>query len=216
MDLTALHWEWRTFGARFGAADATFAAMEPEMVEESEEIYLLSPRTDAGVKIRANRVEIKRLEQVDEARLEQWWLAVSKPFPLPPGEVDEVCAALGVTARLAEGALSTDELLAALAVPERGVRTVAVHKLRSHYSVNGCRSEIAEVVAAGETTRTLAIEATDAARVMATVRELGLAGRENISYPRWLKAAVGMERKEEDATHGQEQESEESQAGGRV
>jgi hypothetical protein len=191
MDLTALHWEWRTFGARFGAADATFAAMEPKLVQESEEIYLLSPRTDAGVKIRADRVEIKRLEQVDEARLEKWWLAVSEPFPLLPGEVDEVCAALGVTARLAEGALSTDELLAALAVPERGVRTVADHKLRSHYSVNGCR-------------------------VMATVRELGLAGRENISYPRWLKAGVGMERKEEDATHGQEQESEESQAGGRV
>jgi len=71
MDTTVLHWEWRTFGAEFGAADATFAAMEPELVQESDEIYLLSPGTNAGVKIRAGRMEIKQLEQVDEAGLEQ-------------------------------------------------------------------------------------------------------------------------------------------------
>ena len=193
MDTTVLHWEWRTFGAEFGAADATFAALEPELVEESDEVYLLSPGTDAGVKIRAGRMEIKELERVDEARLEQWWLAMSEPFPLPLGEADRVCAALGVTAPSpGKDALSIDEFLAALAAPERGVRAVVVHKVRRHYSVNGCRSEIAEVVAEGVTTRTLAIEATDAAKVSATVQELGLAGRENISYPRWLKALAGM------------------------
>ena len=30
-------------------------------------------------------------------------------------------------------------------------------------------------------------------QVVDTVRELGLADRENTSYPSWLKAAVGME-----------------------
>ena len=193
MDTTVLHWEWRTFGAEFGAADATFAALEPELVEESDEIYLLSPGADAGVKKRAGRMEIKQLERIDEASLEQWWLAMSEPFPLPFGAADRVCAALGVTALSpGKGALSLDELLAALAAPERGVRAVVVHKVRRHYRVNGCRSEIAEVVAEGVTTRTLAIEATDAAKVSATVQELGLAGRENISYPRWLKALAGM------------------------
>jgi hypothetical protein len=71
MDTTVLHWEWRTFGAEFGAADAAFAALEPELVEESEEIYLLSLDTDTGVKIRAGRMEIKQLERVDEASLER-------------------------------------------------------------------------------------------------------------------------------------------------
>ena len=66
-----------------------------------------------------------------------------------------------------QDALSIDEFLAALAAPERGVRAVMVHKLRRHYTVNGCRSEVAEVVAEGVTTRTLAIEATDAAKVSA-------------------------------------------------
>jgi hypothetical protein len=193
IDTTALHWEWRTFGAEFGGADATFAVLEPELVQESDEIYLLSPGTAAGVKIRAGRMEIKELEQVNGASLEQWWLPMSAPFPLSPREADKVCAALGVTALpRGKAVLSPGELLAALAAPERGVRTVMVHKLRRHYAVNGCRSEVAEVVAEGETTRTLAIEATDAVRVAVMMRELGLAGRENISYPRWLKAVVGM------------------------
>jgi exopolyphosphatase/guanosine-5'-triphosphate,3'-diphosphate pyrophosphatase len=198
-DTTAVHWEWRMFGAEFGAADATFAALEPELVEESDEIYLLAPGTDAGVKIRAGRMEIKQLERVDEAGLERWWLALSEPFPLPPDEADRVCAALGVTAPPpARDAFSLDELLPLLAPAKSRVRTVMVHKLRRHYTVNDCRSEVTEVIAEGEMTRTLAIEAQDAARVIAAVRELGLSTRENIPYPRWLKAVVGMEGQEED------------------
>jgi hypothetical protein len=73
------------------------------------------------------------------------------------------------------------------------VCALAVHKRRLHYTVNECMSEVTEVVAEGRKVRTLAIEATDAERVIATVRELGLSGHANTSYPRWLKAAVGME-----------------------
>ncbi len=88
---------------------------------------------------------------------------------------------------------SCDEFLALLAAPERGVRAVAVHKHRLHYTLNGCMIEVTEVVAAGQAVRTLAVELDDAVQVVDTVRELGLADRENTSYPRWLKAAVGME-----------------------
>jgi exopolyphosphatase/guanosine-5'-triphosphate,3'-diphosphate pyrophosphatase len=73
------------------------------------------------------------------------------------------------------------------------VRAVAVHKRRLHYTVNGCMSEVTEVIAEGKKVRRLAIESEDADRVVAAVRELGLADRSNTSYPRWLKAAVGME-----------------------
>ena len=79
------------------------------------------------------------------------------------------------------------------AAPERGVRAVAVHKRRLHYTFNGCMVELTEVVAAGQTVRTFAIELDDAGRVADTVRDLGLTDRENTSYPRWLKIAVGME-----------------------
>ena len=48
-------WEWRTFGASFGAADERLAALVPDRVEESDERYLLALRSDASVKVRGGR-----------------------------------------------------------------------------------------------------------------------------------------------------------------
>jgi len=114
--------------------------------------------------------------------------------PRPRSEAYKVCGELRVSAPWpGTDPFSLDDFLALLAAPERGVRAVAVHKRRLHYTLNGCMIELTEVVAAGQTVRTLAVELDDAARVVDTVRELGLLDRENTSYPRWLKAAVGME-----------------------
>ena len=194
MSMIVPRWEWRTFGSDFGAADETFAALQPELTQESDEIYLLSPGTDAAVKIRAGLMDIKELKEVDEAGLEQWRPAMKETFPLPRGEADKVCAELRVSAPWpGTDPFSLDEFLAVLAAPERGVRAAAVHKRRLHYTLNGCLVEVTAVVAEGQAVRTLAVELDDAERVVATVRELGLFDRENTSYPRWLKAAVGME-----------------------
>ena len=46
-------WEWRTFGTASGRPTPAFAALETEKVQESDEVYLLSPVDDANVKIRA-------------------------------------------------------------------------------------------------------------------------------------------------------------------
>jgi exopolyphosphatase/guanosine-5'-triphosphate,3'-diphosphate pyrophosphatase len=187
-------WEWRTFGTEFGAADEAVATLEPELTQESDETYLLSPGTDAAVKIRAGLMDVKELEHVDEAGLEQWRPAMKETFPLPRGEAERVCAALQVSAPPAgAGAYSLDEFLALLAAPERGVRAVAVHKRRLHYTLGGCMTEVTDVVAEGRRIRTIALESEDAQRVAATVQDLGLADRGNTSYPRWLKAAAGME-----------------------
>ena len=35
-------WEWRTFGDRFGRANAAFAALKRTGVQDSDELYLLS------------------------------------------------------------------------------------------------------------------------------------------------------------------------------
>jgi len=194
MDAIVPRWEWRTFGSDFGAADATFASLEPELTQEIDEIYLLSPGTFASVKLRAGLMDVKQLTEVGEAGVEQWRPTMKAAFPLPWGEADKVCAALRVsTPPPGTDAFSADEFLTVLVAPECGVRAVAVHKRRLHYTVNGCMSEVTEVVAEGKKVRTLAIESEDADRVIAAVRELGLADRSNTSYPRWLKAAVGME-----------------------
>jgi exopolyphosphatase / guanosine-5'-triphosphate,3'-diphosphate pyrophosphatase len=194
MDRIVPRWEWRTFGSDFGEADERFAALDPELTQESDEIYLLSPGTDAAVKVRAGLMDIKELREVDGAGLEQWRPAMKETFPLPRTHADKVCAELRVSAPPpGVDPFSLDEFLALLAAPERGVHAVAVHKLRRHYTLNGCMVEVTEVVATDQTTRTLAVELEDSARVVATVRELGLFDRVNTSYPRWLKAAAGME-----------------------
>jgi len=193
MDTIVPRWEWRTFGSGFGVADATFARLEPELTQESDETYLLSPGTDAAVKVRAGLMDIKELKEVNEAGLEQWRPAMKETFPLPRVEADKVCAELRVSGpAFGDQPFSLAEFLAVLAAPERGVRAVAVHKHRQHYTLNGCMTELTTVVVQDKTIRTLAVELDDAERVVDTVRALGLLDRANTSYPRWLKAAVGM------------------------
>ena len=112
MNAIVPRWEWRTFGPAFRAADAAFAALEPEQTQESDETYLLSPGRDAAVKIRAGLMDVKLLERVDEAGLEQWRPAMKETFPLPRGEAERVCAALGVAAPpFGRQAFSLDEFL---------------------------------------------------------------------------------------------------------
>jgi exopolyphosphatase/guanosine-5'-triphosphate,3'-diphosphate pyrophosphatase len=113
-------------------------------------------------------------------------------FPLPLADVRTVCAALGVPPPAGREAFTLDQLVAELGAPARGVRAVAVHKRRLRYTINGCMSEMTEVVAEGTPVRTVAIESEDAGRVVEAVHEMGLSGFPNISYPRGLKAVVGM------------------------
>lgn len=186
-------WEWRTFGESFGESDDRFAALEPGGVQESDEVYLLSPVTDENVKIRNLLMDIKTLEQVNADGLEQWKPVMKGAFPLPAAQVKNVFAALGVTPPpLAREGYSLEQFVAELAEPGQRLRVVQVHKRRVRYRVDGCTSEVTEVVADGKKTRTVAIESEDAARVIATVRKLGLNRFENISYPRGLKQLVGM------------------------
>src|SRR6476660_6653957 len=65
-------WEWRAFGDDFGAAGERLAALEPERVQESEELYLLTAEEVDTVKVRDGAMDVKRLERVSEDGLEQW------------------------------------------------------------------------------------------------------------------------------------------------
>ena len=187
-------WEWRTFGTDFGAADATFAALEPEKIQESDEIYLLSPGTDANVKIRAGLMDIKTLEQIDEAGLEQWRPAMKETFPLPAARRDKVCAALGVRAarRDATPSRSTSSWRCSAR------RSAGCARWRStsaalHYTINGC------IVGGDRGGRRRHAGAHGGHRVGGRRPRgrggaaMGLSGRPNTSYPRGLKAVVGME-----------------------
>jgi exopolyphosphatase/guanosine-5'-triphosphate,3'-diphosphate pyrophosphatase len=187
-------WEWRTFGQSFGEADDRFAALEPGGVQVSDELYLLSPNTDENVKVRDLLMDIKTLEQVNSDGLEQWRPVMKGAFPLPAAEVKKVFDALGVAPPpLARADYTLEQFVTELARPGHRVRTVDVHKKRTRYNIDGCVSEMTEVVADGKKIRTVAIESEDPARVIATVRKFGLDKFQNINYPRGLKQLVGIE-----------------------
>jgi len=186
-------WEWRTFGDSFGDADAQFAALEPGGMQESDEIYFLSPTGDQNVKVRDRLMDIKTLEQVNPDGLEQWKPVMKGSFPLPAAEVKKVFSALGVVAPpLTRADYTIEQFVKELAEPGDRLRVVNVHKKRTRYKIDGCMAEMTEVIADGRKTRTVALELEDSARVIATVRKLGLDGSENINYPRGLKQLIGM------------------------
>lgn len=180
-------WEWRTFAASFGPAEGRFRELAPDRVQESDESYLLSPRCDANVKVRDALMDIKALERVDANGLEQWRPVMKATFPLGVAEVARVCAELRVAPLPPRDAYALEPLLAELNDSSRGVRTVAIHKKRQRYGVGGCLAELTELVADGRSTRSVALEAEDPARVWAAVQDLGLERFENLSYPRGLK-----------------------------
>ena len=187
-------WEWRAFGERFGAADSGFAALSPERVEESDEVYLLSPVGDVSVKIRADLMDVKRRRRVNSAGLEQWVPTMKAAFPLAAEDVCRVFATLAIPIpALARAEYTLDQLLDELVDPNRSLQAVRVYKRRVHYAVGGCMAEVTEVSADGRATRTVAIEAEDPDRVIATVREFGLASPPNVCFPRGLKALLGIQ-----------------------
>jgi exopolyphosphatase/guanosine-5'-triphosphate,3'-diphosphate pyrophosphatase len=94
---TAGRWEWREFGAGFGDAEARLSAQPTERIEDSAEEYLVSLASDASVKVRAGRVDVKRLVRVDEDRLEQWVPILKARFPLSAADAATVLEAMGVT-----------------------------------------------------------------------------------------------------------------------
>ena len=186
-------WEWRSFGPRFGEAEQRLAALTPGGVQESDEVYLLSG-AGGNVKIRAALMDIKVLREVNADGLEQWTPVMKAGFPLPAAEAAKVVAALGLPVPAAIRASYTlDEFIGQFAAPGGAVREVKVHKRRTRYTVGGCMAELSDVVANGKPTRTIAVESEDAAAVIRAVRELGLGGYTNTSYPRGLAALIDDE-----------------------
>ena len=183
-------WEWRSFGRRFGEAEARLAQLTPGGVQESDEIYLLSGAGD-NVKVRDALMDIKVLREVDANGLEQWTPVMKAGFPLPAAEAARVLESLHLPVPpLSRASFSLDEFIEQFAGPGGAIRAVKVHKRRTRYTFGGCMAELSDVVANGKPTRTIAVESEDAAAVIGAVRELGLGGYLNTSYPVGLAALI--------------------------
>jgi exopolyphosphatase/guanosine-5'-triphosphate,3'-diphosphate pyrophosphatase len=190
MDKIIPRWEWRAFGRHFGAAEGRLAALTPEAVQESDEVYLLSGAGD-NVKVRADLMDIKVLREVNADGLEQWTPVMKAGFPLASAEVAKVFESLQFPVpALSRASYTLDAFIDAFAQPGGAIRRVNVHKRRVRYTVGGCTAEFSDVVANGKPTRTIAVESTDAEAVIRAVRDLGLGGYTNTSYPRGLAALI--------------------------
>jgi exopolyphosphatase / guanosine-5'-triphosphate,3'-diphosphate pyrophosphatase len=185
--MTALRWEWRTFGERLGEAEERLAALEPGRVAQSDETYLLSAEGVDAVKVRDGLMDVKHLAQVDDDGLELWKPVMKSPLPISAADAEAVLAALRVPAPL-DG--DTYDLGALARAADGAVRLVPVHKTRRHCTIGGCMAELTDLRAGEESTRTIAIEAEEPARVLAAVRELRLGSRPNVNVPRGLRALV--------------------------
>src|SRR4051794_811019 len=186
-------WEWRTFGNDFGAADEALAALPVDRVEESDDLYLLVREGDATVKVRSGLLDVKGLVAVDDNGLEQWTPVAKHRFPVSRDDVSVVLAGLGVAApSLDRETYTAAELLGEVVGPADALRAVMARKRRNRYVVGGCMAEICELETDEGSTRSLAIESEDPARVIAAVRSLGLDTRRNVCMVRGLKVLVGF------------------------
>ena len=186
-------WEWRTFGDAFPEAERRLAALEPERERESDEVYILSAAANGSAKFRDGVMDVKRLEQVDDHGLELWRPVAKAEVPFAAADVRRLLAGLGVRVpELARPAYTLQEFIADLVEPEPLLQAVDVHKHRTHFTFEGCMTELTELRTARGSTRSIAVESEDGARIVAAVRALGLEGRPNVSVPRGLGALVGL------------------------
>jgi exopolyphosphatase / guanosine-5'-triphosphate,3'-diphosphate pyrophosphatase len=184
--LTAVRWEWRTFGDELGGAEERLGSMEPERVLESDEAYLLSAEGVDAVKDRDGLMDLKHLERVADG-LELWKPVMKSPLPISAGDARAVFAALRVPGTLDQDAYDLADLADAA---DGAIRVVPVHKRRRRLTIGGCMAELTDISTGERSTRTIAIEAEDPKRVLAAIRELGLGSRPNVNVPRGLRALV--------------------------
>ena len=167
-------------------AEDVLAALAPELVHETDELYLLSPASDASVKVRDQLMDVKQLEHVNADGLEQWRPVMKAEFPLGSDDVRFVLDALH------EAAVPVDRSTYAPDDVARLTLTVPVHKRRTHYRIDGCLAELSELEIDGRVTARSPSRARTPRLVIATVRRLGLDDRRNVSVARGIKTLLGV------------------------
>lgn len=186
-------WEWRSFGASFGAAEARIRALGAQQERASEETYLPCRTSNDNTKIRFDLLDVKRLQAVDEHGLQQWFPVMKSGFPLPAAQADLVRRAWSLPAVAADLAVFSYEALLATARRLPGVAVVPVAKQRATWLWQGAVVELSDLTIARVPTRTVCVEHENPTLVWRLVTELGLAGLPNQSYLAAIKRQLDWE-----------------------
>jgi hypothetical protein len=180
--------EFRVFGDdTVDAWDDLARVGTPEGHPEARtDTYLVVPgRVDASLKLRGDSLELKTLRGSADG-LETWEPAGEVGFPIDPETLEAAfLRPAGVRLDLPATAIDRARFLAlAHAAPD--VRVVEVAKRRRRFRLHGATAELAGIRVEGRPDRSVAVEDADPGVVSRAIAAIGLAGRRNVSYQRFL------------------------------
>ena len=188
-------YEFRAFAQHFGLAEEKMRQFGKfEQFRESSEIYILSATNDRhNIKIRHDTLDIKVFVKEKQGR-QQWLPTMKAQFPVKTAIIrDKVFPVLDVAP---SGFKRSQYLLAQfiqdIIQPHPALSIAQVFKRRFGYTVNGCISEIAELLINGAAIKTIAVESLDVETVLQAKELLRLQEYENVSYLLAIKRILGM------------------------
>jgi hypothetical protein len=188
-------YEFRAFAQQFGLVEEKMRKLSKlKKFRESSEIYILSAKNNKNnVKIRYDALDIKVFVKEDRG-LQQWRPKFKEEFPIKRKTIrDEVMAALGVAVEAFNRSEYTlQQLLEQIIEPHPELVLARVFKRRFSYTINGCISEVAELLINGAAIKTIAVESLDVGAVLKAKELLGLQEYENVSYLVAIKRILGM------------------------
>ena len=188
-------YEFRTFAQNFGIVETNMRKLSKcEMIRESSEIYIVSATNDENnTKIRDNKMDIKVLVEKNQG-LEQWNPRMKGEFPMKKDIIQkEVFPAFGVNdPQFERDEYTLEQYLEEIIVPHEQLAAVSVFKRRFAFTINGCITEIAQLLINGAAIQTVAVELEDVGAILKAVDILGLNDYENINYLLGIKRIIGM------------------------
>lgn len=189
-------YEFRAFAQHFGLVEEKMRKLSKlEKFRESSEIYILSPgNNENNIKIRYDTLDIKVLVKTEKG-LQQWNPRMRGEFPMKMEVIrDEVFAALGVAvSEFNRAEYTLEQYLEEIIKPHPETVLARVFKRRFGYTINGCISEIADLLVNGAAIKTVAVESVDVEAILKAKEILGLQEYENVNYLLAIKRILGME-----------------------
>ena len=197
-EISKPRFEFRSFGQNFDSAAKRMARLSlpiPEKVWErySDEIYILSRTNDINnTKVRDGKMDIKTYVQTVDG-MEQWNPLMKAEFPIAKNTLEnEVFPAFMVEMPALTQETYTFEEFLEMIEKHPDLQAVKVHKQRFGYMVNNTICEYGEVLFNGARVVTINSESTEVEDITKTVKDIGLAGTENINYLQAIKRVIGM------------------------
>jgi hypothetical protein len=189
-------YEFRAFAQNFGHVEEKIRQLSKlERFRESNEIYILSAVNNKNnIKIRYDTLDIKAFVK-EEKGLQQWSPHLKAEFPLLVAVIrDEVFPSLGVAIQqFNQSEYTAAQFLEDIILPNPELTLARVYKRRFGYSIQGCISEIAELLINGAAIKTVAVESDNIEAVLKAIEMLGLQEYENVNYLLAIKRILGME-----------------------